>query len=234
MTPAIRASRLTKRFGQTMVLDDIALEVQPGECLGVTGTNGAGRTTLLRILATLSPPSSGRLEIAGIDAVRRVMDARAHVMYVGPDLLPGDGLLVREYLDIVRAARPHTVGAPLTVPDVVARAGLPGDAPIRTLSSGFRQRLALAAGILAGTPVLLLDDPLRGLDQGAKTECLGWLREIRDGGTAMVATFYDADDEALLCHRLVHMGDGRASHQAGRDGAEAMRLPPRAVVAGDG
>src|SRR5205085_1556186 len=152
---------LSKQFGQTKALDHLDLEVARGECLGLAGSNGGGRTTLLRILAALLRPSTGTVEIAGIDAVRRVHEGRSHLAFVGVGSLHGDGLRVREYLEFVHASRRSKAeGSCRAIDAVLERAVLQPDAPVDALSSGFRQRLTLAAAFLIGPDVLLLDDPL--------------------------------------------------------------------------
>jgi ABC-2 type transport system ATP-binding protein len=211
MRAIVRTSNLTKRFGRTVALDNVDLQVARGECLGLVGSNGGGRTTLLRILATLVCPSSGTVEVAGIDAVRRIYDARSRVAYVGEESSPGFGLCVREYLEFFHASRRTRAGAGPAgkVDEVVERAGLPSDAPVDDLSSGFRQRLALAAGLLIGPEVLLLDDPIRAIDVGARSRFVEWLREVCDRGTTIVVALNHQRDVKALCHRVVQLEAGR-------------------------
>jgi ABC-type multidrug transport system ATPase subunit len=211
MTAIVRTSGLTKRFGRAVALDRVDLQVARGECLGLVGSNGGGRTTLLRILATLVCPSSGTVEIGGIDAIRHMYEARSRLAYVGERSVPGFGLCVREYLEFVYASRRTKAGAGTVgnVDEVLERANLPPDAPVDDLSSGFRQRLALAAGFLIGPEVLILDDPFRAIDLCARPRFVEWLREVRNRGTTILVALYDEQDVAVLCHRVVQLEAGR-------------------------
>lgn len=228
----ITTRALTKRFGRTVALADVDLQVARGECLGLAGVNGGGRTTLLRILATLSRPSSGVVEIDRIDIVRHVYDLRSRLAYVGHELLEGHGLRVREYLECVRAARRTAArrtaaskpdGA-RSVDRVLERAQLPPDADVDGLSSGFRQRLALAAAFLIDAEVLLLDDPLRAIDSTARPLFVDWLREVRDQGTTMVVALNEERDLKALCHGVVRLDAGHVGSRS------TLRELPRASV----
>src|SRR5512138_2725105 len=135
MTSMVRATGLQKRFGTTVALAGVDLQVAKGECVGVIGPNGSGRSTLLKLLATLLPASSGSIEIDGIDAVRRPFAARRQLAYIGDPNLSGHGLSALEYLDFVVSAR----GARLSrtaIDETLARAAVPADADVDRLSTG--------------------------------------------------------------------------------------------------
>src|SRR5438874_130779 len=101
----IRASRLTKHYGATPALLDVDLDVGRGDSVGLVGPNGSGRTTLLRMIATRVRPTSGSIEIDGVDAVRHGYRLRPRLAYVGGDLVGADGLLAGEYVHLVLTAR---------------------------------------------------------------------------------------------------------------------------------
>src|SRR5437016_531843 len=98
MTPIVDAIGLQKRFGAAVALAGVDVQVAPGECVGLVGTSGSGRSTLLRLLATLIRPSSGSIEIDGLDAVRKPYEVRGRLAYLGHSALPGHGLTASEYL----------------------------------------------------------------------------------------------------------------------------------------
>jgi ABC-2 type transport system ATP-binding protein len=177
------------------------------------GPNGGGRTTLLRVLAALVRPSSGVVEVAGLDAVRQVFKARSHVAYVGEAPLPGFGLCVREYLEFVCASR-HIKGA-AAVDGALARVALAADAEVDALSSGFRQRLALACALITDPDVLLLDNPLQAIDSRARSSVLEWLHETRERGTTMVIALSHEQDPQALCDRMLGLEAGRVVQVGG-------------------
>jgi ABC-type multidrug transport system ATPase subunit len=204
----IRIDRLTKSYGRLRVLPEVSLDMARGEGLGLAGPNGSGRTTLLRILATLVPPTSGTVEIDGLDVVKRLHQVRRLVGYAGDESLPGDGLSVGESLRFIARARLNPADAARAATDAVVRAGLDPRADVATLSAGFRQRLALAWALLPLPDVILLDDPLRALDGTARGRFIDWIREARDAGAALVVAANSDDDLRALCHRTVRLTEG--------------------------
>jgi ABC-type multidrug transport system ATPase subunit len=216
MTTIVRARGLHKHFGATIALAAVDFDAAPGECIGLVGPNGGGRSTLLRLLATLVRPSSGSIEIDGFDAVRQLYDARRRVAFVGEPGVAAHGLSARDYLTFVvnaRSARAATIRQTV-VDQTLERAGLKPDADVDTLSSGYRQRVTLAAAFLTDARVLLLDDPFRGFDAEARLSFSVWLSEIRDGGTTIVAAFNDERDVRSVCHRAVRLESGRVASMA--------------------
>jgi len=235
MTTMIRALSVTKRFGATIALEGIDLDVARGECLGLAGPHGAGRTTLLRVLAALTPPTAGSVVIDGVDAVRRPLDARSHVAYVGEPLPPGSGLLVREHLACVLGSRPartaQTVSS--TVDEILERARLAGDVPVDALSEGLRQRLALAASLALAPPVLLLDDPLQSLDASARAIFVTWLTEVRDRGTAIILSLTDDEPVTSVCHQVARLEKGRLASRVRASEPAPIESRLTAAEAGD-
>jgi ABC-type multidrug transport system ATPase subunit len=230
VTAAVRARGVVKRFGSTTVLDGVDLDVSEGQGVGLSGANGAGRTVLLQMLAALRRPTLGEIEIAGIDAVRRPVDARALVVYVDGEPYGAGGLTVRQYVDFVLAVRQRTSrrggasgplrasGPQLPADDAIARAGLLSGVVADRLSPGQRKQLALAAALASGPHVLLLDDPLSSLDAAARDRFVAWIREVRAGGAAILAAVNTVEDAGALCDSVVRLERGRLfSSAAARD-----------------
>ena len=164
--PGIELRGITRRFGERTVLRDLTLTVPAGASLAVLGRNGAGKSTLLRILATLLRPHAGEASIFGEPLPRRAFAARARLGYLGHDPLLYRDLSARE--NLTYQARLHRVPmaritALLDAVDMRGRA----DDPVRTLSQGMLQRLAICRAVLHEPALLLLDEPRANLDPGA-------------------------------------------------------------------
>ena len=208
-TIAIQASRLTKAFGNRVVLRQIDLEVAEGEVVVFTGANGAGKTTLLRCLASLSRPTSGEVRwlgrSAGADpAARRLLGMVPHQSCLYPHLT------VRE--NVVFAARMQGLAdAGRRADEWLAAAGLgPHAHRLAThLSRGIRQRLALARALVHDPPIVLMDEPFSGLDG----EAAGWLVDLlaafRGRGRAVCLTTHDPEKLQNLAGRIFHLGYGQ-------------------------
>jgi ABC-2 type transport system ATP-binding protein len=204
---AIRVDRLTKRYGATLALDGVSFDAAPGRVTGFLGRNGAGKTTTLRILLGLAAPTSGSATIGGLPYHSIAEPGRQiGALIDGAGFHPGSSAR-RQLLLHARA-----IGVPrrrvdevLTLTDVAHVA----DRRTGKLSLGMRQRLALAAVLLADPSVLVLDEPANGLDpQGVR-----WLREllrtlVAEGRTVLVSS-HQLNEVALVADDLVVVHAGR-------------------------
>ena len=211
MTPVLRAIRLTKRFGTQVVLADVEAEVFGGECIALDGAPRSGRTTVLKVLATLLPPTAGVLQINGIDTAAHLDAARRKVAFIGAAPVGLPPLDAREYLRFVSAAR--GVGR-LPEPAMavsLARAGVAGRASVDGLPRRFQRRLALEAALLSGADLVLLDAASDGADDTDRRCLLEWLGAATSAGRAVVVATDPSMDIRAACTRVAHLHDGRLS-----------------------
>lgn len=203
-TAVLRFEAVTRRFGATRALDEVAFELQRGTLTVLTGPNGAGKSTLLRLAATLDAPSAGRVLVDGSDAAQEGPRARGRIAWLGQD--PGlyDDLTVRENLAFV--ARFH--GSSREVERAARAFGIAPrlDDRARRLSRGQRQRAALARALVGG-PLMLLDEPTASLDDEGASAAVDALLAARGERTLLVAS-HDA--------RLVTRADRVLRLDAGR------------------
>ncbi len=231
MTPAVRMRGVTKLFGQAKALDGIDLEVAPGASVGLSGPNGAGRTTLLHLAAALRQPTSGTIDIVGVDAAKSPFDARLHVMFVGTTLAGGTDLRVGEYVDFIGTARRARIPPLVKITPTAAleRAGLSAESRVDTLSTGLRKRLALATALVASPAILLFDDPFASLDPTAREGFIDWINESRAAGTTIITAVNEADEAAALCDAVYRMEHGRI---VSRSSTVTASSPPVARAVG--
>src|ERR1700742_1351696 len=191
MTYAIHAEGLTKSFGAIAALDRVDLVVPVGTVLGVLGHNGAGKTTAVRILATLLRPDAGRAYVAGHDVVADPGAARAQLALAGQQATLGDRLTGRENLVLLgRLQRLGAAAAKLRADELLERFDLTGAAGrlVGTYSGGMRRRLDLAACLVVPRPVVFLHEPTTGLDPVSRAGVWATVREFVDGGAALLLT----------------------------------------------
>jgi heme exporter protein A len=206
--PGIELRGLARRFGERTVLRELSLTLPAGATLVVLGRNGAGKSTLLRILATLLRPHGGEVSILGEPLPRRAFAARAQLGYLGHDPLLYRDLSGRE--NLTYHARLHRVAANrvdelLDAVDMRTRA----DDPVRTLSQGMVQRLAICRAVLHEPQLLLLDEPRANLDPGA-----GELVEPligRSAGATRVITSHDPVAALTEADLVLGLDQGRAA-----------------------
>jgi heme ABC exporter ATP-binding subunit CcmA len=234
--PPILARGLCRDFAGVPVLGGVDLTVEAGELVVLLGSNGAGKTTLLRVLATLLRPSGGRLTLFGEDASRRPPAARRRLGYVGHESACYPDLTGRENLEF--HAELHAVPEPARrIDDLLRWAGLEDAArrPVRVYSRGMAQRLALARALLHDPDLLLLDEPLSGLDPAAVTRLATLLGELRRAGHAIVLSTHDLDRVTGLATRVAMLHRGRiAWAQEGPSDAVVLAAAYEAVVTGRG
>ncbi|HEX3317971.1 MAG TPA: ABC transporter ATP-binding protein [Solirubrobacteraceae bacterium] len=164
--PAIELRGLARAFGERTALADVSLALAAGATLVVFGPNGAGKTTLLRVLATLLRPTGGDARVLGSELPGRGHEVRGRLGFLGHDALLYRDLTGRENLRYharLRAMRPERIEALLERVDMTGR----GDEPLRTLSRGMVQRLAVCRAVLHEPELLLLDEPRSHLDPAA-------------------------------------------------------------------
>lgn len=203
--------QLSKTYGRHQALTGVSFQVAAGEVMGLLGVNGSGKTTLLRILAGAIAPTGGTAKIDGYDLHRQARPARQRVGYL-PETMPLYlDMNVTDYLDFVAAIgqvpRTHRKAA---LDQAIDRCGL-GDRRrqlIRQLSQGYRQRVGLAQAIIANPPVLLLDEPTRGLDPQQVVKMRQLIGELAADHTIMVSSHILSEVQAT-CQRvaILHQGE---------------------------
>jgi ABC-2 type transport system ATP-binding protein len=208
----IEAHGLTKRFGSTVALDGLDLEVPAGAILGVLGPNGAGKTTAVRILTTLAIPDSGSARVAGHDVVSEAPAVQRSIGVTAQDATLDHVLTGRQNLVMIgRLSGLRRAQARPRATELLERFGL-ADAADRVLkgySGGMRRRLDLAAGLVTRPPVLFLDEPTTGLDPTGRAQMWDVIRElVADGVTLLLTTQY-LDEADELADRIVVVDHGR-------------------------
>ena len=214
--PAVELERLVRRYGERPALDGVTVTLAPGQTLGVFGANGAGKTTLLRVLGTLLRPHEGRARVLGAKLPDEAWRVRGRVGYLGHDPLLYRELTARENLRFY--ARLHRVAGE-RVDQLLEAVGAEqrADEPVRDLSRGTVQRVAVARALLHDPPLLLLDEPRTGLDPAAAERLEPLI------GSASRRT------RVLVTHDLEH-GVAEADLALGlRGGRQAFAGPPDAA-----
>ena len=210
-TPVILAEDLTRRFGDFTAVDHIRVTVQPGEVFGLLGANGAGKTTAIRMLCGMLPPTAGQIRVASVDMVRHARRARGQIGYVAQRFSLYGDLTVSENLKL-QAGLYGLTGAHQRERLAWALAHLEltdrKDAKAEALPLGYKRRLALAAALLHEPRVLFLDEPTSGVDPMARQRFWELISELADGGIGILVTTHYMD-EALFCDRLSLMQAGR-------------------------
>lgn len=206
-TPAISVRGLTKRFGRFTALADVTFAVAPGEAIALWGPNGAGKTTLLKCLLGLVS-HRGSAEIEGWDAAWQGKKARGLLGYVPQEPAFYPDLTVGQTMELIRRLRKTDAAR---VGQVLRTVGLEEQAgkPVRTLSGGMEQRLALAVALLSDPPVLLLDEPTANLDAASRDAFLELLQALKTAGKALVLTSHRFEEVEALCDRVLVLKEGR-------------------------
>ncbi len=207
---ALDVSSIAKRYGPVQAVDSISFQVHAGELVGLLGPNGAGKSTTLRLIAGLVHPDAGTVRLGGHDVqrARRAALAAAGFLIESP-ALPGEltalgALAWVAYLggQPVPAARQREVLAQVGLTEVARRR-------VRQLSLGMKQRLAIAAALLDRPSLLVLDEPLNGLDPPGVRDMGTLLRELAQGGTALLVSSHLLDEVERTASRVLVMAHGR-------------------------
>ncbi|NJL01780.1 MAG: ABC transporter ATP-binding protein [Spirulinaceae cyanobacterium RM2_2_10] len=201
---AIATYGLTKQFDRQIAVNDVELAIRPGEVYGLIGPNGAGKTTLIRMLATIEEPSAGEIYLAG-ERLRPGRDNRRlkqHLGYLPDDYPLYDDLTVWDYLDyfarLYRLRSPQRQRRLHEVLDLVQLSSK-RYSNIATLSRGMKQRLSLARTILHEPIVLLLDEPVSGLDPLARQQFRQIIKVLKEAGMTVLISSHVLSDLAELC-----------------------------------
>ena len=206
--PAIDVSGITKSFGGKVVVNNLSLRVEPGEIYGFLGPNGSGKTTFIRMLCGLLKPDSGSGTCLGLDVMKDSARLKTRVGYMAQRFSLYGDLSVRENLDFM--ARVYGVDDRRGAVDGMIermRLGPYAEQLAQNLSGGWKQRLALAASLIHGPELLLLDEPTAGVDPKARRDFWDQVHELAGQGlTALISTHYM--DEAERCHRLAYIAYG--------------------------
>jgi len=203
----VRAESLTKKYGRTLALDRLTLEVRAGGVLGFLGPNGAGKTTTLRLLMGYLRPTAGSVYVHGLDAWRDRVAVHARTGY-----LPGD---VRLWPQLTaRAAAGHLarlrgLGHDRGFIDIAKRLDVDLDRPVRELSRGNRQKVGILLALLGDPDLLLLDEPTSGLDPLIQQEFHHMLRERVEAGAAVVLSSHVLSEVEHVADRVAIIRSGR-------------------------
>src|SRR5215217_3625386 len=207
--PPLVVESLRKTFGATVALDDVSLEVAPGELFGLVGPDGGGKTTLFRILTTLMVPDAGTARVLGLDVVRDLWALRTRVGYMPGRFSLYPDLSVEENLQFFASVFGTTLKAQYDLIAPIYRQIEPfRERRAGALSGGMKQKLALCCALVHRPEILFLDEPTTGVDAVSRREFWDLLGELRAGGlTIVVSTPYM--EEAGRCDRVALIAGGR-------------------------
>jgi len=208
---AVKTEALTRKFGKFVAVDEVSIKVKKGEIFGFLGANGAGKTTMIRMLCGLLKPSSGIASVSGFDVYKQTEKIKQNIGYMSQKFSLYDDLTISENIefyggiygltkDLINSRREKLL-------DQVGLSEI-SDTMTKDIPVGFKQRLALGTALLHNPPIIFLDEPTSGVDPEARRSFWDLIyRTAEDGKTIFVTTHFM--DEAEYCHRLSIMRDGK-------------------------
>ena len=208
----IRMSQVEKRYGTFQALQPLDLEVRTGEVFGFLGPNGAGKTTTIRMLSGVLIPSRGTIEIDGIDIVENPVESRRRIGYIPDRPYLYDKLTAREFLAFVGGIYGLTSDVIATRGDrLLDEHGLleRADELVEAYSHGMKQRLVLSAALLHEPRLLIVDEPMVGLDPHGARRIKDRFREVADGGRTVFLSTHSLDTAQEVCDRVGILFKGR-------------------------
>jgi ABC-2 type transport system ATP-binding protein len=210
--PLIEAFELTKQFGSVQALTGLNFQVMPGEIYGLLGPNGAGKTTTLKVITGLVETTSGWVKVGGFDPIKNPIEVKSRIGYVAEKPILYESLSSRDFLEFVASIRKIEQNATNRVVTQLADAfdmAKYFDAPIATLSMGMKQKVALIASLVHQPPVLLLDEPLSGLDAKSSRIVKELLSLHTQKGGAVLFSTHIMEVAEHLCTRIGIIDQGK-------------------------
>jgi len=227
--PAIRLHNVEKSYKQVHVLRGVSFDVAPGSVFALLGSNGAGKTTIVRILATLLRADAGTATVNGYDVAAEPLRVRESISLTGQFAAVDEILTGRENLVLVARLR-HLKDPGRIANDLLERFDLTEAASrkVTTYSGGMRRRLDIAMSLIGDPTVVFLDEPTTGLDPEARLEVWRVVRDLADRGTTVLLTTQYLDEAEQIADRLAILHEGRII--ANGTLAELKQLLPPATV----
>ncbi len=207
----IEVKNLTKKFGQTIAIDDISFSVKKGEIIGLLGPNGAGKTTTMRILTGFLSSDSGSVEIDGIDIEKNPVAAQKKIGYLPENNPLYKNMQVAEFLNL--AAQLHQIPSEKkkeALDFVIKSVGIEKVyyMPINELSKGYRQRVGIAAALIHRPEIIILDEPTEGLDPNQRTEIRQLIKDLSKEHTIILST-HVMQEASAVCSRMLIINKGK-------------------------
>ena len=226
---ALHVEGLEQSYGELHVLRGVDFDVSRGSIFALLGSNGAGKTTVVKILSTLLKPDAGIATVVGHDVVEQAAQVRASISLTGQFAAVDEILTGRENL-VLMARLWHLADRARLADDLLARFQLTdaADRRVATYSGGMRRRLDIAMSLIGDPPVIFLDEPTTGLDPEARIEVWSSIRELARQGTTVLLTTQHLDEAEQLADRIAILHDGRII--ANGTLAELQALLPPATV----
>jgi lipooligosaccharide transport system ATP-binding protein len=235
----VKASGLTKKYGDLVAVAGIDFEIREGECFGFLGPNGAGKTTTVRMIHCVSPVTAGTLTVDGLAsgvnnrALKKITGVIPQEINLDNDLTVAENLLIfARFFDIGRREAKARIAELLRFVELEAKAG----SKISELSTGMKRRLLIARALINRPRLIVADEPTTGLDPQARHLIWQRLRQLKAEGTTLVLTTQYMEEAQQLCDRIVVMYQGRilkegtpaslVEEEIGREVVE-VRVPPQ-------
>ncbi|WP_433649427.1 ABC transporter ATP-binding protein [Micromonospora zamorensis] len=227
--PVIRVRGLEKSFKQLKVLRGVDIDVARGSIFALLGSNGAGKTTVVKILSTLLKADAGTARVNGFDVAAQAAEVRESISLTGQFAAVDEVLTGRENLVLVARLR-HRPAPGKVADDLLRRFSLTeaGTRRVATYSGGMRRRLDIAMSLIGNPPVIFLDEPTTGLDPEARIEVWQAVKELAKGGTTVLLTTQYLDEAEHLADRLAILHEGRIIVNGTLDELKQL-LPPAKI-----
>ena len=205
----INAEELTRRYGETLAVDSVSFSIGGGEIVGLLGHNGAGKTTIMKMLTGYLEPSAGRVSVDGTDVAEDPEAVQQQLGYLPENCPVYPEMTVVGYLDYVAGLR-HVEDRAAALRDVLAATDLTGRAfdAIGTLSRGYQQRVGVAQAIVHRPQLLILDEPTNGLDPSQTQQMRDLIRRLAENATVILSTHIMQEVDAV-CDRVMILRAGK-------------------------